>query len=283
MSQSGPTPVQCPRSFQCPILDRTNGSAPFHFLGLPKEIQTKIIETTLVMERSTFRPHLLQTANNTPSDTVPRIYDFNISASGMRSNTLPPFGLLFVNKEVSGDALAVVYQNSSFAIYAEICRNGFSYFAFGYIPNVVKHLSPMVKENAREVTLKISIINEAGNLPNDAITTAQRKIILKRAQSDLQVLLNEAMFPHVKILNLVLNTQGLLQAHLNIISKFFATTRCVITLEEVCNTQPAEKEEAFGEKLAKAARACKFQYPSGPESVPRSLIQIRGSRLGVDR
>ncbi|KAE9371457.1 hypothetical protein N431DRAFT_558980 [Stipitochalara longipes BDJ] len=235
--------------------DQNNESPPFQFLGLPKEIQTKIIETTLTIEREAFRPHGLQpTLANTP-DTLPRIHDFNINAFGMRSHTLPPFGLLFVNKEVSGDALAIVYQNSSFAIHAEISRDGVPSLAFGYIPEVVKRISPMIKENAREVTFKISTINEGCNFPHDKHATLNRGIVLRRALGDLRVLLNEATFPHVKTLNLVLNTQGLVQSHLNIILKLFAATGCVITLEEICNTQPATSRKAFGEMVALAARA----------------------------
>jgi hypothetical protein len=183
-------------------LDASTEPSPFRFLDLPKEVQSKIIQTTLTMERQTFRR-----PNQPPEDPLdtssPRIYDFNINAFGMRSHTLPPFGLLFVNREVSGDALAVVYQNSSFAVYAEISRDGVPDDAFGCIPKVVKHISPMVKENAREITFKISAINEGPKrLPTDPATVNHGRT-LRRALGDLRVLLNEATFPYAKSLNLV--------------------------------------------------------------------------------
>jgi hypothetical protein len=75
--------------------------------------------------------------------------------------------------------------------------------AFGCIPKVVKHISPMVKENAREVTFKISAINEGPKrLPTDPATVNHGRT-LRRALGDLRVLLNEATFPYAKSLNLV--------------------------------------------------------------------------------
>jgi hypothetical protein len=197
---------------------QSSKSAPFQFLDLPKEIQYRIIEATLAIERKSFQKNRL---SDDPRDfKTPRIYDFNINAFGLRSHTLPPFGLLFVNKEVSGDALAVVYQNSSFAIYAEISRAGVPDHAFGYIPNVVKHISPMVITDAREVTYRISTISEGlgfhlhefPNMWNDPA-------VLERALSDLQILVDQATFAHVKKLNVVLMTQGLVQKHLNVLFK----------------------------------------------------------------
>jgi hypothetical protein len=195
---------------------QSSQSAPFRFLDLPKEIQFRIIETTLAIERKAFQRTPI---SDDPLDFKnPRIYDFNINAFGLRSHTLPPFGLLFVNKEISGDALAVVYQNSSFAVYAEISRAGAPDYAFGYIPNVVKYISPMVITNAREVTYRVSTINEglgfhlheSPNLWND-------RTVLEQALSDLQILVGQATFPHVKKLNVVLMTHGLVQRHLSVL------------------------------------------------------------------
>lgn len=213
---------------------QSSQSAPFRFLDLPKEIQCRIIEATLAIERESFQKNRL---SDDPRDfKTPRIYDFNINALGLRSHTLPPFGLLFVNKEVSGDALAVVYQNSSFAVYAEISRVGVPDHAFGYIPNVVKHISPMVITNAREVMYRISTISEglaldAPEPPNHWNNPA----VLERALGDLRILVDQATFPHVKNLNVVLMTQGLVQKHLNVLFKLFVVSGCVVTLEEVGN------------------------------------------------
>jgi hypothetical protein len=266
--------------------DQNNEPTPFHFLGLPKEVQTRIIKTTLDIERNNFRPHRLQTHSLDASDTLPGIYDFNINPFGMRSHTLPPFGLIFVNKEISGDALAVFYQNSSFAIHAEISRDGVASLAFGYIPEVVKHISPMVKENAKEVTFKISTIKEGCDLPKDEHNVLDRGVILKRALGEPKVLLNESTFPHIKTLNLILNAQGLVQCHLNVILKLFTAMGCIITLEEVCNTLPATGKRAFRRKVAIAARECKLQPPSNRGKVfGGNLITNtihRGSKLVVD-
>jgi hypothetical protein len=193
-------------------------TSPFRFLDLPKEIQSRIIETALTIERKAFRPGR---PSEDPLDvSSPKIYDFNINAFGMRSHTLPPFGLLFVNKEVSGDALAVVYQNSSFAVYAEVSRDGRSDYAFGYIPKVVKHISPMVMANAREVTYRISTINEGPESRHpDSPQLWNNSVVLKRALGHLQILVNQATFPHVKTLNVVLMTEGFVQKHLNVILK----------------------------------------------------------------
>jgi hypothetical protein len=198
-------------------LVQSSRPAPFRFLDLPKEIQSKIIEATLAIERQAFWENRL--SDDPLNFETPRIYDFNINAFGLRSHTLPPFGLLFVNKEVSGDALAVVYQNSSFAVYAEISRGGVPDLAFGYIPNVVKHISPMVITNAREVTYRISTINEGLRHLDGNSKLWNDPAVLERALSDLQILVSQANFLHIKKLNIVLMTHGLVQKHLNVLFK----------------------------------------------------------------
>jgi hypothetical protein len=231
-------------------------TAPFRFLDLPTEIQSRIIKITLDIERKAFRPD--ETSRDPLDTTYPRFYDFNISAYGLRCHSLPPFGLLFVNKFVSGEALAVVYQNSSFAVYAEISRTGVPDNAFGYIPKVVEHITAMMKTNAREVIFNISAIDEGPKAtfgyhsPSDAVT-------LTRALENLQLLIDTATFPNVKTLNVALRTHGLIQKHLNVIFELFAVTGCIVKLEEVCNEdfraqQDDQDEETFGTMVQNAAK-----------------------------
>lgn len=231
-------------------------AAPFRFLDLPKEIKFRIIKATLDMERTAFR------SNQMPEDsldtTSPRQYDFNINAYGLRCHSLPPFGLLFVNKYVSGEALAVVYQNSSFVVYAEISRTGVPVEAFGYIPRMIKHITPMMKTNAREVTFHISTISEGRKLQYDEQINYNNAFMLKQALENLQVLVSEATFPHVKNLNVVLLTHGLVQKHLNVIFKVFSVRGCAVTLDEVCNGKfgpegNQHNEETFREMANHAA------------------------------
>jgi hypothetical protein len=239
-------------------------AAQSRFLRLPIEIQHRIIKATLDLERQAFRP------NQTPFDpldtTSPQLYDFNINAYGLRCHSLPPFGLLFVNKYVSGEALAIIYQNSSFAVYAEVCRAGVPVQAFGYIPMMVKRITPMMKTNAREVTFHISTINEGGE-PKCVKPKDINALTLERAVENLRLLVSEATFPHVKTLNVVLLTHGLVQKHLNMILKLFANTGCTMTLDEVCNgvfgaegSKP--KEKTFGEMVKRAAKECGQEWMS---------------------
>jgi hypothetical protein len=92
----------------------------------------------------------------------------------------------------------------------------------------------MILENAREVTYRISTINEGPKILHNSPARYNSPATLKRALADLQILVNQAIFPHVKTLNLVLVTEGLVQEHFNVIFKLFVATGCIVTLEEVC-------------------------------------------------
>jgi hypothetical protein len=230
----------------------TEPTTPFRFLDLPTEIQSRIIKITLDIERKAFRSH--ETPND-PLDTAsPKFYDFNISAYSLRCHSLPPFGLLFVNKYVSGEALAVVYQNSAFVVYAEISRTGVPDEAFGYIPKMVKYITPMMKTNAREVTFNISTIDEG---PKASYSPPNNAVTLMRALENLQLLVGTATFPNVKTLNVVLQADGLVQKHLNVILELFAVSGCIVQLEEVCDSRFGDQQDevTFGEMVQKAAKA----------------------------
>lgn len=207
---------------------------PFRILDLPGEILRKIIKETLNIERSARRPDW------TPPDpndiTSIRLCDFNISAYGLRCHALPPFGLLFVSKHVSREALATVYQNSTFALFIEVAREGSSDNAFGNIPKLVRHITPTMRANAGEVTFHISTIAEALLRDAPRPSSPDQLRTMERALQELQVLVDDATFPHVKAQYIVLETPGLCQKHLDVIFKLFAGNRCLAGLEEVCST-----------------------------------------------
>lgn len=208
---------------------------PLRILDLPGEVLRKIIQETFVIERSALRPDWTPTD---PNDiTSIRLCDFNISAYGLRCHNLPPFGLVFVSKYVSQEALAVVYQNSSFAIFAEIAKEGSSDSAFGNIPKLVRHITPAMKANAKEVTFHISTISEGLDHHAPRPSSGDRRRTMHRALHELQVLVDIATFPHVKAQSIVLKAPGLCPKHLDVIFKLFPEKRCLAGLEEICSSR----------------------------------------------
>lgn len=96
-------------------------------LGLPGELRENIIHHVILNE-------LVQSHHGT-SDTAtninqPQTYDFGVNALGFRCHSMRSFNMMFVNKQVHLESLAVVYRHCSVVLYAEATNDE---SAFGYV------------------------------------------------------------------------------------------------------------------------------------------------------
>ncbi|KAG4430506.1 hypothetical protein IFR05_014011 [Cadophora sp. M221] len=192
------------------------------FLGVPTEIRQNIILDVVRLENG----DLAAAVDDT---TAPQKYDFSVNAFGFRCISMESFSLMFVNKQVYSESIAVVYKHSSVVLYAEVTHNA---GALGFIPRMLNNIPPIIKAHTETVGVKFSnvaLAHISSLSPNRNIP--QERAARKNLTAVVNTILNE--FPRRKALYISAGVSGAKFEDLKALFELFAVEDKLISMEEI--------------------------------------------------
>ncbi|KAH6721784.1 hypothetical protein BKA61DRAFT_729262 [Leptodontidium sp. MPI-SDFR-AT-0119] len=192
------------------------------FLGVPGEIREKIILEVVRLEKG-------DRATAVDDATAPQKYDFSVNAFGVRCHSMESFNLMFVNKQIHFESIAVLYKHSSVVLYAEVTHDA---RAFGFIPKMLNNIPPAMKVGVQKVGVKflnVALVHVSSLSPNQNIP--QEKAGRRNLTAVVNTVIND--FVQRKTLHISAGINGVKLDDLKALFELLAIKDNLIILEEI--------------------------------------------------
>ncbi|KAI9049692.1 hypothetical protein LZ554_005848 [Drepanopeziza brunnea f. sp. 'monogermtubi'] len=207
------------------------------FMGIPGELREKIIG--YVIENARLPPkESHEWSIGYCTDLME--WDFSVNVLGFRCHSMESFPIIFVNKQVHLESLAVLYRLSTVVLYAEVTNDT---SAFGYIPSILGHISPSLTANVRGLTLRLYNVAPPSRPGFDNKRSCDRVRLRDTEESSAKAHLQQLIdfinkeFTQRSSLVVIAGIRGALPPELKILFRLFAVPDdVVVTLVELWQT-----------------------------------------------
>ncbi|EKD19415.1 uncharacterized protein L3040_006800 [Drepanopeziza brunnea f. sp. 'multigermtubi'] len=207
------------------------------FMGIPVELREKIIGYIIENARVPPKePHEWSIGDGTELLK----WDFSVNALGSRCHSMESFPIIFVNKQVHLESLAVLYRLSTVVLYAEVTNDT---SAFGYIPSMLGHISPSLTANVRALTVRLYNVAPPSKPGFDNKRSCDRVRLRDAEESSAKAHLQELVdfinkeFTQRSSLVIIAGIRGALPPELKILFGLLAVPdEVVVTLVELWQT-----------------------------------------------